>query len=351
MSILNIETQRVIINTRPNLKLMKTILIFCNIHYDRSTMTSKTGFVYHDSFLKHDTGAGHPERPGRLQSITNHLKEIKLWQQLQHMLIDEAPEEWLLQVHSLEHIRFLKHACSQGMMTLDGGDTHASKESYDVALLAVGGVLAATDAVMNGLLQNAFCAVRPPGHHAERDKVMGFCLLNNIAVAARYAQLKFRAERVAIIDWDVHHGNGTQHIFYNDKSVLYMSTHQYPFYPNTGSRGERGAGDGKGYTLNIPMFAGAGEEEFIEAFTEEIIPSLENFHPDLILISAGFDAHRDDPLANLELTEESFGKLTSMVAETAAKVCNGRIVSILEGGYSLTALPRSVEAHLRAMMA
>jgi acetoin utilization deacetylase AcuC-like enzyme len=313
-------------------------------------MISKTGFVYHDRFLEHDTGPGHPECSNRLRTITDHLKEIKLWQQLHHLLIDEAPEEWLLQVHSLEHLEFLKQSCLQGMTTLDGGDTHASGNSYNAAILAAGGVLAATDAVMGGLLQNVFCAVRPPGHHAERDNAMGFCLLNNVAIAARYAQQKHQAERVAIIDWDVHHGNGTQHIFYNDKSVLYISTHQHPFYPGTGSRGERGAGDGEGYTLNIPMFAGAGEEEFIEAFTEEVIPSLDNYRPDLILISAGFDAHRDDPLANLDLTEESFAKLTRMVAESAAKFCNGRIVSVLEGGYNMFSLARSVESHLRIMM-
>ena len=313
-------------------------------------MKSKTGFVYHDRFLDHDTGPGHPECAKRLKAITNHLKEIKLWQQLQHLIIDEAPEEWLLLAHSLEHLKHLRQVCSQGMTTLDSGDTCSCSESYNIALLAAGGVLAATDAVMNGLLQNIFCAVRPPGHHAERDKAMGFCLLNNVAVAARYAQRKYNAERVAIIDWDVHHGNGTQHIFYDDKSVLYISTHQYPFYPGTGSRSERGIGEGEGYTVNIPMFAGSGEQEFIEVFTKEVIPSIESYHPDLIFISAGFDAHRDDPLANLELTEESFAKLTSIVAETAAKVCNGHIISILEGGYNLTALARSVEAHLKAMM-
>ena len=313
-------------------------------------MKSKTGFVYHDRFLDHDTGPGHPECAKRLKAITNHLKEIKLWQQLQHLIIDEAPEEWLLLAHSMEHLKYLRQVCSQGMTTLDGGDTCSCSESYNIALLAAGGVLAATDAVMNGLLQNIFCAVRPPGHHAERDKAMGFCLLNNVAVAARYAQRKYNAERIAIIDWDVHHGNGTQHIFYDDKSVLYISTHQYPFYPGTGSRSEKGIGEGEGYTLNIPMFAGSGEQEFIEVFTKEVIPSIKSYHPDLIFISAGFDAHRDDPLANLELTEESFAKLTSIVAETAAKVCNGHIISILEGGYNLTALARSVEAHLKAMM-
>ncbi|MBI4811179.1 MAG: histone deacetylase [Ignavibacteriales bacterium] len=314
-------------------------------------MASRTGFVYHEKFLEHDTGPGHPERSDRLRAITNHLKEVNLWQELQHLMIDEASEDWLLQAHSLEHNKYLRQACLQGLNILDAGDTHASRESYNAALLAVGGVLAAVDAVMNNLLQNVFCAIRPPGHHAERDKVMGFCLLNNVAIAARYAQRKHCADRILILDWDVHHGNGTQQIFYDDKSVMYISTHQYPFYPGTGSRGERGIGQGEGYTLNIPMFAGSGEEEFIEAFKEEIIPSIDNYRPDMILISAGFDAHKDDPLANLNLTEESFGLFTSMITDAASKYCNGRIVSVLEGGYNLKALALSVESHIRKLIA
>jgi len=313
-------------------------------------MATRTGFVYHELFLKHDTGPGHPEKPDRLLALIKHLKEKQLWQQLQHLIIDEAPEELLLQAHSLEQIRYVRQACRQGLQFLDQGDTRICTKSYEAAILAAGGAIAATEAVMNGLLQNAFCAVRPPGHHAERDKAMGFCLFNNAAVAARYAQKKFNAGRIAIIDWDVHHGNGTQQIFYDDKSVLYISTHQYPFYPGSGSRKEQGAGDGEGYTLNIPMIAGSGEEEFIDAFSREILPSLENYRPDLIIISAGFDAHRDDPLANLNLTDESFGKLTSMVVGTAENICNGRIVSILEGGYNLDALSRSVESHLRGLI-
>jgi acetoin utilization deacetylase AcuC-like enzyme len=313
-------------------------------------MTSRTGFVYHDRFLDHDTGSGHPERVDRLRSITNHLKNIKLWQELQHLIIDEAPEETVYAVHSPEHLKYLRQACAQGLRIVDEGDTHISRDSYQIALLAAGGVLAAVDAVMAGILQNVFCAVRPPGHHAEYDKAMGFCLLNNVAIGARYAQRKYRAERIAIIDWDVHHCNGTQRTFYDDNSVLVISTHQFPFYPGTGSRGERGTGNGEGYTLNIPMFAGSGEEQFLDAFTEEVIPSLDNFRPDLIFLSAGFDAHKDDPLANLNLTEESFGKLTTMIVAAAEKHCSGKIVSVLEGGYNLDALARSVEAHLRVLM-
>ncbi len=312
-------------------------------------MSSKTGFVYHERFLEHDTGAGHPERPDRLRSVVSHLKEISLWQKLQHLLIDEADEEWILKVHTPDHIRFVRDACRQGRRILDQGDTHACPDSYDVARLAVGGVLTGVDAVMRGILNNVFCAVRPPGHHAEANTVMGFCLLNNIAVAARYAQAVYRIERIAIIDWDVHHGNGTQQIFYEDRSVFFISLHQFPFYPGTGGRSEQGSGRGEGYTLNIPMTAGAGEKEYMAAWTEEIIPALNRFRPELIMISAGFDAHKDDPLANINLTESSFTKMTAFVKETANLHCAGRIVSILEGGYNIEALARSVEAHLRQL--
>jgi acetoin utilization deacetylase AcuC-like enzyme len=312
-------------------------------------MPSRTGLVYHERFLDHDTGAGHPERADRLRSIVKHLKDVGLWQQLQHLMIDQATEEWLLAVHTPEHIKFLNDAIKRGVQILDP-DTHACAASLDVALLAAGGVLAGVDAVMSGVLQNVFCAVRPPGHHATRDKVMGFCLFNNIAIGARYAQRAHGVERVAIIDWDVHHGNGTQDIFYDDKSVLFISMHQFPLWPGTGTREETGSGKGAGYTLNIPMKPGSGEPEYIAAFTKDILPMLDGFRPDLIMISAGFDAHRDDPLANINLTEESFGRMTTMVMEVADKYCNRRIVSVLEGGYNLPALARSVEAHVRNLL-
>jgi acetoin utilization deacetylase AcuC-like enzyme len=311
---------------------------------------SRTGFVYHERFLDHDTGAGHPERPDRLRSIARHLQSQGTWQKLQHLMIDHAAEEWILKVHPPEYVKFVRDACRSGARVIDQGDTHICKESYDVTLLATGGVLAAVDAVMNRLLTNAFCAVRPPGHHAERSTAMGFCLFNHVAVAARYAQSAFGVKRVCILDWDVHHGNGTQQIFYEDKSVLYISLHQYPFYPGTGARSERGNGLGVEYTLNIPMREGTGEEEYLTAFQKEILPAVDGFRPDLLIISAGFDAHKDDPLANINLTESSFSKLTSLAMEAASSSCDGRIVSVLEGGYHLEALARSVNAHLLAFM-
>jgi|ERR1051326_3353849 acetoin utilization deacetylase AcuC-like enzyme len=314
-------------------------------------MPSHTGLVYHEHFLDHDTGQGHPERPDRLRALVQHLKKEKLWGGLQHLIIDQAPEEWILKVHTPEHLAFVRDSVRRGVTILDDADTHVSRDSYDVAMLAAGGVLAAVDAVMGGILKNAFCAVRPPGHHAEKNTVMGFCLFNNVAIAARYAQLAHGVKRVAIVDWDVHHGNGTQNIFYDDKSVLYVSTHQYPHYPGTGARGECGAGDGNGYTLNIPMPAGSGEPEYLDAFTREILPTLDGYRPNLIIISAGFDAHRDDPLADINLTEETFGALTSMMMDAAQKSCGGKMISVLEGGYHLDALSRSVAAHVRSMQA
>lgn len=309
-----------------------------------------TGLIYHDFYLEHDTGPDHPERPDRLRTITQHLHSTSLWSQLEHPPLEPASEEWILKVHSSHHVKFIRESCARGVEILDQGDTHVCAKSYDAALLAAGGVLAGVDAVMNGVLRNVFCAVRPPGHHAESGAVMGFCLFNNAAVAARYAQTKYGVEKIAIVDWDVHHGNGTQEIFYEDSTVLYISTHQYPFYPGTGARAETGSGRGKGFTLNCPMPAGSGEQEYLDAFTKEILPALDNYRPDLIILSAGFDAHKDDPLANINLTEETFAQYTTFMQEVAEKHCGGRIVSVLEGGYNLNALARSVEQHLRALM-
>lgn len=313
-------------------------------------MPSKTGFVCHDRFLDHDTGPGHAERADRLRSVTARLRSSGTWQRLQHLLIDAAEEEQILSVHSAEHVRFVRDAVARGTRLLDEGDTTVSSASFDVALLAAGGVIAAVDAVMGGLLTNAFCAVRPPGHHAERNRVMGFCLFNNIAVGARHAQSAYGVKRVAIVDWDVHHGNGTQEIFYRDKSVLFISLHQFPLWPGTGSRDECGAGEGADLTVNIPLPPGSGEAAYLEAFRRDVLPNLDGFRPELIMISAGFDAHRDDPLANMLLTESSYAAMTDMLTEAADAYCQGRIVSVLEGGYQLDALAASVEAHLHGLL-
>jgi acetoin utilization deacetylase AcuC-like enzyme len=313
-------------------------------------MATKTGLAYNEIFLGHDTGPGHPERPARLSALVSRLKADGTWKELQHLILDPAPEDAILRVHTREHLERVKSACRVAVPTaLEDGDTVASPGSLDAALLASGAVIAAVDAVAGGILANAFCAVRPPGHHAESGRVMGFCLFNNVAIGARYALDRYRLGRVAIVDWDVHHGNGTQEIFYRDRSVLYISLHQYPFYPGTGAREERGAGDGFEYTLNVPLAAGSGHEEYLGAFRRDILPALDAFRPGMIFISAGFDAHRLDPLAQMTLTEDSYVAMTELLMEAAGRCCDGRIVSVLEGGYHLDALASSASAHIRRL--
>jgi acetoin utilization deacetylase AcuC-like enzyme len=311
---------------------------------------SKLGFIYHPDFLKHDTGIGHPERPQRLEALVQHLLGTPLWSELSHLRPEPAALKWVHEVHPEQYTSMIKSRCHVGEHVLDEGDTHVSRESYEVALLAAGGVLLGVDEVMTGKLDRVFCAVRPPGHHAGSSTVMGFCLFNNVAIGARYAQRNYAIERVAIIDWDVHHGNGTQQIFYDDHSVLYISLHQFPYYPGTGSTGERGAGAGEGYTVNCPMGAGSVQKDYLDAFQTHILPALRSFRPELLFISAGFDAHKDDPLAGISLTEDSFAEMTNLLLEVSREYCQGRVISVLEGGYNLQALARSVASHLNAML-
>ena len=300
----------------------------------------------------------HPEHEGRLLAVIDHLKKSDLWDKLLHMIPSPADTRWILKVHTAEYHKFVREMCERGPNTsgqgdavLDReGDTHVCRESYAAALLAVGGVITGIDAVMSWKAKNAFCAVRPPGHHAESSRAMGFCLFNNVAVGVRYAQEKYRLKRVAIVDWDVHHGNGTQEMFYEDPSVLYISTHQYPFYPGSGSAGERGAGKGEGFTLNFPLRAETDGGDYVKLFKERVLPALQEFKPNFLFISAGFDAHKDDPLAGLLLDESTYAEITRMLVGVAEKLCDGRIVSVLEGGYDLNALPRCVEAHLQELM-
>ncbi len=313
-------------------------------------MMPGTGFIYHESFLRHNTGTGHPENSGRLEAFVSNLKSTGLWNDLHHPVINPAPEKWILANHSPEHLESIREACSEHRTVLDDGETRICPESFDVARLAAGAALAGVDAVMHGDLRSVFCAVRPPGHHAERNRAMGFCLFNNIAVAARYAKTEYGLKRVAIIDWDVHHGNGTQHSFEDDPGVLYISLHQYPLYPGTGAAGEEGTGAGRGFTLNLPMPPGAGDEEYLHAFNSRIIPRIGEYRPELILISAGFDAHYADPLASINCTEDGFAEMSRMLVESAGRHCGGRIISILEGGYDTEALKKSVEVHLTALM-
>ncbi len=309
-----------------------------------------TGFITDERYLAHDTGIGHPERPERLRAIWEELQRRSLWNRLQHASPRMATEEEIALVHSPDYISFIqRHIPRHGIVWLDP-DTALCPSSYSVACLAVGGVLTAIDAIMEGQWRNAFCAIRPPGHHAERDRAMGFCLFNNAATAARYAQVRYGVTRVLILDWDVHHGNGTQHIFEEDPTVFYISLHQYPLYPGTGRAEERGRGAGEGFTLNIPLPPGSSDEAYRSAF-HKIAPAISAFQPGLIVLSAGFDAHRDDPLASQQLTAESFRWMCRETLRWAEQFARGRLVAVLEGGYALSALAESVAVCIEEMLA
>lgn len=310
------------------------------------------GFVYHSNFLKHKTGPMHPERPERLETIISMLEKKNLKEKLKNILPKPADELWVTSVHTSQHLDALRAVGAQADNDLAyiDGDTPMSRDSLDVAFLAVGGVLEGIDAIMNNKVTSVFCAVRPPGHHAEPSRAMGFCLFNNVAIGARYFQKKYGLKKILIVDWDVHHGNGTQEAFYKDPSVLFFSTHQYPFYPGTGAETERGLGAGLGSTINVPMKAGSGDNEYIEVFNSRLIPAAQDFQPDAVMISAGFDAHQNDPLASMRLTEEGYAKLSSIVKGIAEKYAEGRIISCLEGGYHLESLSLSVYRHIQVLL-
>ena len=299
--------------------------------------------MYDDVFLNHVTPSGHPERPDRLRAVIARLKESADWKSYDHPPPVPASDAQLLEVHSADHIAMVRQVCEAGGGLLDEGDTYAVRDSFEVARLAAGAVVTAIETVLQGDAAAAFCAVRPPGHHATPNRPMGFCMFNNVALAVRHAQRRHRIARVAVLDWDVHHGNGTQDIFYDDPSVLFISLHQYPFWPGTGARNERGNGPGEGFTLNIPLPAGTDEVRYLRAFEEEVLPALSDFSPELLMISAGFDAHRDDPIGGMKLTEDSFAKFTQLIKTGIP------IVSVLEGGYNLDALAESVKAHVSVL--
>ena len=306
-------------------------------------MKQKTGFAYHPDYLNHDTGPNHPERPDRLRASLAALQQNDIWNQLHPIEPTLANIAQLCYVHETAYPEHIQQHCEAEIpLTYD---TSVVKASFDIALLSTGGVLRAADAVATGTVQNAFAMVRPPGHHATQNRSMGFCLFNNIAIAARYLQREHGVGKVAIVDWDVHHGNGTQDIFYEDESVFFFSIHQSPLYPGTGSSYERGSGKARGTTLNVPVPAGSGDSEYTEIFTEVLIPALQDFSPEFTLISAGFDAHYLDPLAEIEITAEGFSTLTDLILEFA----EGCVVSALEGGYSLEGVSESVVAHVERL--
>ena len=303
-----------------------------------------------DSFcLKHDTGFGHPECGQRYEAVIAGLEEAGLVEKMARIPARDATREELRRVHTSHYLDIAEHQIKEGVPELSTGDTVVCEASWDVALRAAGLAAAAVDGVMTGTLQNAFCAIRPPGHHANTRRGMGFCIFNNVALAARHAQEAHGAERVLIVDWDVHHGNGTQDIFYEDGSVLFFSTHQWPFYPGTGRSTERGEGPGEGFTINCPLPEGSGRKEILGAMREQLEPAADDFRPDLVLISAGFDSRAGDPLGDFRLTDEDFADMTRLVLGIAARHAKGRLVSVLEGGYNLATLGQAAAAHVGAL--
>ena len=304
-----------------------------------------TRLYSHPIYLEHLTPPGHPERPDRLRAIARTLED-EAFAQLVHVKSPAGDEATILYAHPEEYVEKIRRAIpDEGIARLDA-DTSASPKSWEAAITAIGAANAAVDDVFSGKADNVFVACRPPGHHAETSTAMGFCLFNNAAIAARYAQRRHGAERVAIVDWDVHHGNGTQEIFWRDPSVLYCSTHQMPLYPGTGRKDETGVGN----IVNAPLSPQTGSETFREAFRSRVLPAVDQFQPDLVIISAGFDAHHRDPLAEINLTEDDFDWATGQLMDRAARFSNNRVVSLLEGGYDLQGLAFSVGAHVKRLM-
>ena len=304
-----------------------------------------TAFLADPIAKEHDTTPGHPERPARWDAAIRGLGGASLAE----VPPREATREELKLCHTPGYIDTARRDVETGRASLSTGDTDICPRSWDAALHAVGTCLNGVDLVMGSRADNAFCIVRPPGHHATPDRGMGFCLFNNIAIAARYAQQKYDVARVLIADWDVHHGNGTQDIFYDDPSVFFFSTHQSPWYPGTGSERERGENEGEGSTMNCPFPAGSGREEILGAFRGKLLPAMKDYRPDLVLISAGFDSREGDPLGQFLLTDDDFAELTSLLQELADQHCGGRLISVLEGGYNLDGLTKAIAAHTRTL--
>ncbi len=311
--------------------------------------TPVTALVSDAAFLEHRTHEGHPECPARLGATLAGIAQAVPETALLRLAPRPAADEDLLRGHTATYLETVRAEVAAGRATLSTGDTDLSARSEAVARLAAGAGLTALDAVFDGRVRNAFCAVRPPGHHATRDRGMGFCLFNNVAVAARYAQQRHGVTRVLIVDWDVHHGNGTQDIFYEDPTVFFFSLHQWPLYPGTGAVTETGAGAGAGFTLNRGLAAGATGAEALAAFELDLYPAMARFQPELVLLSAGFDAREDEPLSNLEWTDAEFGRLTRGLMDLADRHAGGRLVSFLEGGYNLAGLARAAGEHVRVL--
>ena len=311
-----------------------------------------TALVYDERFYDHRTGPHHPERPQRLAAIWCGLRQEGLWERLVHLPCREASITAIGRVHDPAYLKGIEEACAAGRAYLDAGDTTVCPASFQIARLAAGGVLAVIDAVMAGQVDKGFCAVRPPGHHAERDRAMGFCLLNHVAIGACELLERHGCDRVAIVDFDVHHGNGTQHIFEDRAEVLFISLHEDPasLYPGTGRADERGRGAGEGATVNLPLAPGSGDSHYRRAFVDGVLPALGRFGPEVLLVSAGFDASAADPLAHMKVTPAGFAWMSRQLKDAAARWCGGRLISLLEGGYDLDSLGQCVAAHVRVLL-
>ncbi len=324
-------------------------LVYLNEYFGEALL--KTFFGYDSYFTLHETGA-HPEQPARLPTILTEMEKQAFYEELIPVKKRVEPGHWIQLCHDDAYIQRLKNACEMGRPAIDCPDSVICPESYDVARQAVAMTLAGCDMIMNQQADNGFCALRPPGHHAEADRSMGFCLFNNIAIAARYLQQNYKLQRILVLDWDVHHGNGTQHIFEKEAEVFYCSLHQHPatLYPGTGWPEEKGTGKGIGATMNLVFEPGCTDGQWIDQFKKHFIPAAMEFSPEFILVSAGFDAHKSDPLAQLNLTEEAFIRASSEIKSVAKECAQGKMISLLEGGYDLEALGSCVKEHVKTLL-
>jgi acetoin utilization deacetylase AcuC-like enzyme len=312
----------------------------------------KTGFLYDERYLLHDTGPNHPETPERLRAIYRGIKDAGLLSKLSLIQADPADLKWIEAIHSKDYIQRFETSCRSGITVFDYPDNQMCTKTFETAVLAVGGVIKTVQSVMAGDLDNAFCAVRPPGHHAEHDWAMGFCYFNNVAVAAKYLQIQWGIKRIAIVDIDVHHGNGTQHAFEEDPGVFYYSIHQHPTFafPGTGRAFETGIGPGAGTTRNYPLLPSHGDNEYLGLIQRDLIPVLEAFGPEVVLVSAGFDAHIDDDMSDITLSTQGYSKIMERIVALANLYADGRVISVLEGGYCIKRLPELAANHVNILL-
>ncbi len=312
----------------------------------------KTGFLYDKRYLLHDTGHFHPEAPERLEAVLKGITDSGLLSELTRLKGSRAEMKWIETVHDQNYVQRFSDACISGERVFDSPDNQMCNETFETALLAVGGVLDAAKMMMTGKIDNAFCAVRPPGHHAEKANAMGFCYFNTVAIAARYFQIEWGIEKVGIIDFDVHHGNGTQHLFEDDSTVFYYSIHEHPSfsYPGTGREFEVGTGKGHGFTKNSPMLPGQGDDDYRKMIEKDLLTAFEAFRPEIIITSTGFDAHAEDDLADMKLSTQGFSWLMEQIVQLAETYAKGRLLSVLEGGYALHRLPELARNHVGILL-